>query len=229
MREGTEDSRQNRDADTLSRMTVPGSVVLVHGAGSGPWVFDRWVEDLLTVFSLVVVDLHDGLDVASASMDDYCNQVVSAMVSAGDPVALCGWSMGGLVALMAAQRVRPTALVLLEPSPPGEVQGFDARAAAGPGTFDPEEVYGLFPGGIRARPESSLARGERKQGIRVPKVECPTLVVSGDEFPEDRGESVAALYGATLQHFPGLSHWDLVMKTEVREVVALFLMSHMRS
>jgi hypothetical protein len=67
----------------------------------------------------------------------------------------------------------------------------------------------------------AAVRGSLIVGWRTfsrPKVECPTLVVSGDEFPEDRGENVAALYGATLQHFPGF-----------REFIALFLMSHMKS
>jgi pimeloyl-ACP methyl ester carboxylesterase len=210
-------------------MTMLGKVLLVHGAGSGPWVFDDWAEDLPAGFSLAVVDLQEGLDVARASMVDYCDRVVAAVKSTQGPVALCGWSMGGLVALMAAREVQPPALVLLEPSPPAEVQGFDPRAPTNAGTFNPEKAYGPFPEGIRARPESSLARGERTQGIAVPAVDCPTLVVSGGEFREDRGERVAALYRATHQHWPGLSHWDLVLRTEVRESIASFLLTHMNS
>jgi dienelactone hydrolase len=210
-------------------MTVLGTVLLVHGAGSGPWVFDHWAEDLPAVFSLAVVDLQEGLDVARASMDDYRDRVVAVMRSTQGPVALVGWSMGGLVALMAVREVQPRALVLLEPSPPGEIQGFDPQAPTDPGTFNPENVYGPFPESMPARPESSLARGERKQGIAVPAVDCPTLIVSGDEFREDRGERVAALYRARHQNCPGLSHWDLLLRTEVRESIASFLLTHMNS
>ena len=206
-----------------------GTLVLVHGAGSGPWIFDCWAEDFPAELRVVAPDLQEGLDVASASMANYCERVVSVMSSTKDPVALCGWSMGGLVALMAAQEVHPTALVLLEPSPPGEIQGFDPEASVDRGTFDPEEVYGRFPDTKPARAESSLARGERKRGIAVPSVNCPTLVVSGDEFRETRGDPVAALYRAKHLHFEGLSHWDLVVRTEVRRTIAFFLMTHVKS
>lgn len=208
----------------LETMKSPeaGTILLVHGAGSGPRIFDDWKKSL-PGFAVLVVDLQEGLDVATSSMNDYRQRVVSAIASMKGPVALCGWSMGGLVALMAAEKVKPAALILLEPSPPGEVQGFDAGARVEPGTFDPEEVYGPFPGGIPARPESSLARGERKRGISVPAVACPMLVISGDDFPEERGSHVADLYDAEHRHFPGLNHWDLVLRPEVREAISSFL------
>jgi pimeloyl-ACP methyl ester carboxylesterase len=135
------------------------------------------------------------------------------------PLMLLGWSMGGLVAMMAARRVEPDRLVLLEPSPPTEVQGHrDVRLEAG--TYDPEEEYGAFPPGVRARPESKLARSERKRGISVPEVGATTLVVHGDEFAEERGRAVAAHYGAETLHIGGASHWDLVLgKKPVRELV----------
>ena len=110
--------------------------------------------------------------------------------------------------------------MLLEASPPAEVQGFDEATPVRPGTFDPEETYGPFPPGLRARPESSLARAERKRGISVPALPCPALVVSGDSFPEERGRALAGRYGAEELRFPGLDHWDLVLDGRVREVLA---------
>ena len=201
------------------------SLVLVHGAGSGPWVFDGWAADLPGI-SVHAIDLQDGVDVTRASMADYRERVVAAVEEVGRPAAVCGWSMGGLVALMSAQEVRLSALVLLEPSPPGEVQGFEPDALLDDGTFDPEAVYGRFPADIASRPESSLARAERKRGISVPAVECPTLVISGREFRRERGDPVAALYGAQHIHFPELSHWDLVLRPEVRQAVAPFVATH---
>jgi pimeloyl-ACP methyl ester carboxylesterase len=132
------------------------------------------------------------------------------------PLALCGWSMGGLVAMLAARRVEPELLVLLEPSAPGEVQGFDLDVRVEPGTFDPEAVYGPFPAGVRARPESALARAERKRGLSVPELAFPTLVVSGADFAEERGRRVAERYGAEELRLAGASHWDLVLDPELR-------------
>lgn len=131
--------------------------------------------------------------------------------------------MGGLVALEAAQRLEPHSVVLLESSPPAEVQGHDDSIELRPGVFDPEQAYGTFPAGMRARPESLLARAERKRGISVPEIPCRSLVVAGDEFREERGAAVARLYGSELVDFPGLGHWDLVRSPDVRRAVARFL------
>ncbi|HYP23628.1 MAG TPA: alpha/beta fold hydrolase [Actinomycetota bacterium] len=193
--------------------------MLVHGAGSGPWVFESWTHPSLDV---VAVDLQEGLDPASASMDDYAEVVAGPCRDAAPPVGLCGWSMGGLVAMTAAEPAGVEALVVLEPSPPAEVQGTtDAPDATG--TFDPEEVYGSFPAGVRSRAESSRARADRKRGISVPRLPLRTLVVYGDEFEQDRGRDLARFYGVEEAHFPGLTHWDLVLDPRVRERVFAFV------
>ena len=143
------------------------------------------------------------------------------------PLVLVGWSMGGLASMMAAQRVSVDALVLLEASPPAEVQGFDESVQPAPGTFDPEAAYGPFPLGVPARPESSLARAERKRGISVPSLPARTLVVAGREFSEERGTRLAAHYNAGLIEFPDAGHWDLVLDSAVREAVRDQLMRSM--
>lgn len=195
--------------------------MLVHGAGSGPYVYDGWPASFPGV-ELIAVDLQEGIDVGRASHDDYAQRVGEATEGARRPVALCGWSMGGLVVLQSAERVRPEAVVLLEASPPGEVQGFQ-EVEIDEGAFDPEAVYGAFPPGMPARPESLRARGERKRGISVPALSCPSLVVYGDDFPDDRGRALASLYGSDERAFPGLDHWDLVLAPEVRQSVAQWL------
>ena len=198
------------------------SLVLVHGAGSGPWVFGGWAEGFPGI-EVAAVDLQRGLDVARAGTDDYVDALVRAADVLPRPLALCGWSMGGLVALAAAAPVRPERVVLLEPSPPAEAQGRDESVVPRDGAFDPEAVYGPFPPGMRARPESQRARDERKRGISVRSLGCPSLVACGDEFPEERGERVARLYGSDLRRFPGLDHWQLVLRPEVRAAVAEWL------
>jgi pimeloyl-ACP methyl ester carboxylesterase len=136
------------------------------------------------------------------------------------PFALLGWSMGGLVAMLAARRVEPDALVLLEPSPPGD--GADGEAPED-GLYDPEEAYGPFPDGMRARPESRYARWERERGIPIAAVPERTLVVSGDEFAEERGTAVARRYGADELNVPGTDHWGLVRDERVRAAIADWL------
>lgn len=202
--------------------TKPAALLLVHGAGSGPWVFDGWAESFDGVL-VAACDLQANVDPAQASMQHYADAVVDVAQSLPRPLALCGWSMGGLVALLAAADARLEALVLLEPSPPAEVQGADASVELEAGLFDPEVVYGPFPDGVLARTESRLARAERKRGISAPTVECRSLVVYGDEFRDERGTTVAALYGADERHFPGFTHWDLVRRKDVRYAIARWL------
>jgi dienelactone hydrolase len=179
--------------------------------------------------SFAAVDLQAGLDVAKARHADYAAAVVRAAAGLPDPVALCGWSMGGLVVLEAAQRLELHSVVLIEPSPPAEVQGFDGSVEPHPGVFDPEEAYGPFAAGMAARPESLLARAERKRGISVPSLACPSLVIAGDEFRRERGSAVAELYGSELVEFGGLGQWDLVRSPDVRVAVAEFLASALRT
>jgi pimeloyl-ACP methyl ester carboxylesterase len=198
------------------------SLILVHGAGNGPWVFDGW-DAAFPGVEVEAVDLHAGLNVGEAAMSNYAAVVVRAADLLRRPVGLCGWSMGGLVAMLAARQARAERLVLIEPSPPGEVQGFHDGIPLETGTFDPEAEYGDFPPGMRARPESRLARSERKRGIAVPSLACPALVVYGDEFVEARGKAVAGVYSSAELYMHGLDHWGLVRDARVARAVAAWL------
>ena len=207
---------------TYQPSQAPASLVLVHGAGSGPWVYAGWEKHFPGVRT-VAVDLQEGFDVRTASHDDYAHRVAAAASSLPGPTSLCGWSMGGLVVLQAALLITPHSVVLLEASAPAEVQGTNPDTEIVDGSFDPEVVYGPFPHGMIARPESTRARSERKRGISVPTLPCPSLVISGDDFPDERGRLIARLYGSDHRHFPGLDHWDLVRNSIVPEAIASWL------
>ncbi len=193
------------------------SLLLVHGAGSGPWVFDGWPTFFPDV-RVETVDLHERLEIAFASMADYAAAVERAAEPLPRPLVIAGWSMGGLVAMMTAAWAE--GLILLEASAPGEVQGFRPELARVQGAFDAEREYGRFPAGLQARPESALARVERKRGISIPSLSCPALVVYGDEFADERGRRLAAFYGTEELRLPGKSHWDLVLDPDAIQAVA---------
>jgi hypothetical protein len=48
-------------------------------------------------------------------------------------------------------------------------------------------------------------------------------VISGADFPGERGRSLADLYGSKFVEFPELGHFDLVLHAAPRHVVADFL------
>lgn len=198
------------------------SLLLLHGAASGPWVFDGWADSFPGA-DVDAVDLQAGLVAAEASMLNYAAAAAAAAGLLEPPLGIVGWSMGGLVAMIVAERAAASSLVLLEPSPPAEVQGLHPELEPRPGTFDGEAEYGAFPAGMRARPESVLARSERRRGISVPSLPARTLVVYGREFAEERGRAVAERYGVEALEAQGASHWDLVRDPGIRAEVASFL------
>lgn len=194
------------------------SLLLVHGAGSTPQVFERWPGYFPGV-DVDAVDLHAGLVVARASMRNYAAAVVGRAILLPEPRAICGWSMGGLAVMMAAELAGAARLVLLEPSAPAEVLGVHDDVAPAEGTFDPVEIYGLPRDGLVTRPESTLARAERKRGISVPDLPCPALVVYGNEHPDERGRAIARRYGAEELHFPRFDHVGLVLDERIPAAV----------
>ena len=200
------------------------SVVLLHGAGSGPEVFTGWPAEFRG-HRVVAVDMQTGLDVEQASMEDYRDVALSVLETLPAPRTLCGWSMGGLVAMMAAEHIAVERLVLIEPSPPAEVQGVDAQVKMETGTFDPEQVYGPFVPGVRPRRESRFARSQRNAGISVPGVPAATLVVYGEEFRHPRGTAIADRYGCDSLFVAGANHIDLVMGSRTAALVADWLFS----
>lgn len=147
--------------------------LLVHGAGEEPSVWDGWEG--------TAIDLQAGLSVRVASMLNYEAVVACDGALIARPLCLVGRGMGALAVLLAARRVLPVALVLVEPWPP-----------AGAGS-PPEE-----PLARATRPESPLVLKECRRGLEAPRPEAPTLVV--------RNRAVAELYGAEELDAPDLAH-----------------------
>ncbi|MDB5446416.1 MAG: hydrolase, alpha/beta hydrolase fold family [Phenylobacterium sp.] len=100
-------------------------IVMVHGAFVGGWSFE-WFQRPFKKhgFQVHAPDLrgHGANEprdkVIGVSMRDYARDIVSLCRSLDEPPILVGHSMGGLVAQMAARKVKAQALVLLAPSPP---------------------------------------------------------------------------------------------------------------
>ncbi|HZU12149.1 MAG TPA: alpha/beta hydrolase [Chloroflexota bacterium] len=206
----------------MTQGRASASLLLIHGAGSGPWIFESWYR-WFPEMEVRAVDLQENLDVARARMADYAAVVVEATRRLPSPVALCGWSMGGLVAMLACQQLRPHHLIVIEPSAPAEIQGVHPEVKLVSGLFNPEEQYGQFPPDLPARAESSRARAERKRGISVPSVLYSTLVIYGREFPNERGRDVARLYGSAELQFPDLDHWGLITDDRVPRAIKRYL------
>lgn len=126
--------------------------LLVHGAGEEPSVWEGWDG--------IAIDLHAGLNVAEASMLNYEAAVACDAGLVAPPLCLVGRGMGALAVLLAARRVEPAAIALVEPWPPD---------AASPRA---------------TRPESPLALEESRRGIEATPPEAPVLVVGNSRVAE---------------------------------------------
>src|SRR5205823_6360165 len=114
-------------------------LLFIHGAANASWVCEFWQREMQALgWNANVLDLRGhGLsmpvDFSTVTMEDYLGDIESVTpqieASLGQHPVIVGWSMGGLVAMMyAARHPQTPALVLLEPSPPEQVQG---KATAG--------------------------------------------------------------------------------------------------
>src|SRR3954470_19747126 len=133
------------------------SILLVHGAANGAWVWDVWRAALRPLgWEVNVLDLRGHgrslpTDMSEVTMEVYVNDLESVCgqiaAAQGRHPVVGGWSMGGLVVMMyAAKTPNVPGLLLFAPSPPLEVQG---RTPAGElrdyalTPFGPE-VYGVY-------------------------------------------------------------------------------------
>jgi pimeloyl-ACP methyl ester carboxylesterase len=138
-------------------MAMP-SLLCVHGAASGAWVWDSWRKHLGALgWQVNVIDLRGHgrslpVDLSEVTMEDYLADLESVTpqiaAATGEHPVLFGWSMGGLVALMyAAKHEETPALVLFSPGAPVEVRGkasIEELRKIPSGPFGPE-FLGIYP------------------------------------------------------------------------------------
>jgi pimeloyl-ACP methyl ester carboxylesterase len=109
---------------------------MVHGAFVGGWSFDQFRAPLEAAgHEVLAPDLrgHSADEppdaVIGLSMRDYARDVAALCASLPEPPVLIGHSMGGLVAQLAARMAPLQALVLLAPSPPWGLAGWNLEEA----------------------------------------------------------------------------------------------------
>ena len=209
-------------------------VVLVHGAASSAGVWRYWLDALAERgWPAHALDLRGhgasaAVDLSRVRMDDYADDVAALVGQLGRRPVLIGWSMGGLVAMMAAARGLASACVGLAPSAPA--RSADPGAWLRPGVFGPED-YGITsrdPDDQPAMPdldieertvalatlcqESRWARDERARGIMIESLACPLLIATGTgdrQWPRDRYADLHL--PADFIEVDGASHWGLVL------------------
>jgi pimeloyl-ACP methyl ester carboxylesterase len=220
-------------AASLNLLARP-PVVLVHGAANSAGVWIYWQSALSELgWTSHAIDLRghgagSPADLSATRMTDYADDVRALVRRLPQPTVLVGWSMGGLVAMMAAAGGRVSACVGLAPSLPASARNASVPLRAG--TFGPEE-YGIMSRDADTQPmmpdldhderrvalatlglESRLARDERAAGVVIERLPCPLLVVTGgDDRQWPRSRYAAMSLPSDWMDAPGASHWGLVL------------------
>jgi pimeloyl-ACP methyl ester carboxylesterase len=209
-------------------------IVLVHGAANSASVWTYWQRELAArgwasyALDLRAHGVNDAIDLSRTTMQDYADDVRGAIQQLDAKPAVMGWSMGGLVAMMAAARGEAIACVALAPSKP--VRAINTSVALRDGEFGPEE-YGITSLDVDDQPampdldveeraialaslgkESRRARDERKRGVVIESLPCPLLIVTGSadrQFPTSTYDGL--WLPAERIEVEGASHWGLVL------------------
>jgi pimeloyl-ACP methyl ester carboxylesterase len=211
------------------------TLLLIPGGYHGPWCYERWIPSIETAgWAVAAIDLrgHGGLPQDSAfhttSIADFAEDVRAGAASIDGPVILVGHSMGGAVAARAAAGGVGAGLVLLAPSPPGNVPGLVPLEPVPEGMpYGPVDeavcrrrFYPAHAGRDiayltrRLCPESPVALNERrllKQRVDPAAVRVPVLCLfAGNDDPVLHAPGVdaatAAFFGATAHTLPGAGH-----------------------
>ena len=108
--------------------------VMVHGAGGGGWEYHLWKpvfeKEGWIVVAPDLVPARKGLD--NTRFSDYLDQVAGWSERQGGRLVLIGASMGGILALKAAERISPDAIVLVNSRLPKDVGSATKGAALPP-------------------------------------------------------------------------------------------------
>lgn len=216
--------------------------VLVHGAANSAVVWTYWQDELAGLgYTSYAIDLRghgesDQFELSHTSMRDYADDVRALVAELDAKPAIMGWSMGGLLAMMAATS-SVAACIGLAPSTP--TLKLDATVELRDGEFGAEE-YGVTSDDPEDQPampdldieerkvalaslgrESRRARDERKAGIVIETLPCPLLIVTGEN---DRQWPTAHYNGlwldADMHEVADASHWGLVLS---RRAIATML------
>ena len=209
-------------------------IVLVHGAANSSRVWTFWQQQLADQgWPSYAMDLrghgrNPSTDISQTTMEDYADDVCRVLEELRRPAVVAGWSMGGLVALMAAARGSWSACIAFGPSAPA--REVDPTVPLRTGEFGPEEygITSLDPNAQRGMSdlvreerllalsslskESRMARDQRRRGIVIESLPCPLLLITGSrdrEWPADRYKDMWLPHDRLTME--GASHWGLAL------------------
>lgn len=218
-------------------------LVLAHGLWTGSWCWRLWATHFSNLgWECWAVNFRGRFEkdaygvLRRLSFQDCLEDLKRVVRSVPFPPVLIGHSLGGLIALKAAQEERVSALVLLSSLPPGQVEVSTSRTLRllrlkylpliffrRPFRLEEKDLRRNWLASVpekrraealkRMVPESSRLVDDffsrRVQG-NLEKVQTPVLVVGGDQdrlVPVVSMREMAQTLGGDMLNYPGHGHW----------------------
>lgn len=221
--------------------------LFVHGAYHGAWCWVPLMRSLAELgYGVSAVDVrgHGGLpqtdEFLQAGVAEAAADVVEAARCLPDKdIILVGHSLGGLIVMLAAQSLALHALVLMAPSPPGQLEGLvplpaypeDVLVQPPVGAVAHEKFLAGYEGDptpalVRLCAESPRMMNDRYR-LRVPidrhKIQCPSLCLAAGRdlphlHPPGQDEAVAHFLGGDYRYLPDSAH-DMMLDDHRHEVL----------
>lgn len=200
--------------------------VMIHGAGGGGWEWRFWQEEFERAgWKVVAPDLMPAEEgIGSTTVEDYIEQVVQAASTAGESPVLIGASMGGILALKAAERVKPRAIVLVNSVPPAGVEWSRRQQrekipdviewSKSPLKETADALWDSTQEVIewaheRWRDESGAVLRALRDGVAAEKPSCPVLVIASDkdtDIPPEVSRQLAESLSGDFVLYREMSH-----------------------
>ncbi|HVA86989.1 MAG TPA: alpha/beta fold hydrolase [Candidatus Saccharimonadales bacterium] len=224
-------------------------LLFLHGELGGSWLWERYLAFFASRgWECHALNLRNHFwsqtaDPATLTFESYVADVLAALDRLGPETVAVGHGLGGLLAMKAAERHRPNALILISPELPAEL-----RTPARPFELNQvPDVYGKARIGWSTLPEklqrdhrdltlndvlriqhllgqkaheSGSARRQVMRGVRVDRAAMagiPKLVVGAGldrQRPEAESLRLADWLGADYEPFAAHSHYGLVLGEE---------------
>jgi pimeloyl-ACP methyl ester carboxylesterase len=218
-------------------------LVLVHGVWTGAWSWQTWATHFCNLgWDCVAVDLRRRSEQNSVgnlqrlSFDDCVHNLAEVIRSFSPPPVLLAMNLGALMVLKALQESNPCALVLISPSPPGNLPEARSRLQRllwlkyrwliflhRPFRIDEKDFRTHFltplPANLqislyqRTVPEASALAREflaPRVSLEPGALTCPLLVLGGSKdhiTPAATSNQIAQWLGGEFKEYVGQGHW----------------------
>ena len=230
------------------------TVFAIHGAGGGAWEYSfKWSSvfesNNLSFNPIQLIPSSEGLE--STSFDDYIDQIHATIslhlstLSFTSKLIIIGASMGGMLALKIAERIQPSAVVLICSTYPKEVKDLLLTCTNDITQFMPSKLYppiiqwanSTVQDTVDSLPDSdtethlyaaSLWRDESggvlntiAEGISCIRPTCPVLVVipeADDTIHPSLQRELARYLQADILSYPNMSHVGPLLSTSAPSV-----------